>query len=57
MYDVEGKTAVITGAASGMGLAMAWSFAEAGMSVVLADIDDEGLDEAVGRLKIGRAHV
>jgi len=50
VYDVEGKTAVITGAASGMGLAMAWSFAGAGMSVVLADIDDEGLDAAVGRL-------
>ena len=50
MYDVEGKTAVITGAASGMGLAMAWSFAGAGMSVVLADIDDAGLATAVDAL-------
>lgn len=50
MYDVDGKTAVITGAASGMGLAMAWSFAGAGMSVVLADIDDEGLTAAVEAL-------
>jgi len=38
MYDVAGKTAVITGAASGIGLGMAWSFAGAGMQVMLADI-------------------
>lgn len=47
MYDVDGKTAVITGAASGMGLGMARSFATAGMSVVMADIEQERLDEAV----------
>ncbi len=50
MYDVTGKTAVVTGAASGMGLAMAHSFANAGMSVVLADIEQEGLDAAVANL-------
>lgn len=51
MYDVDGKTAVITGGASGMGLGMAWSFANAGMSVVLADIDDARLDGATTALK------
>lgn len=51
MYDVDGKTAVITGAANGMGLGMARSFAAAGMKVVLADIDTEGLAGAVEGLK------
>lgn len=51
MYDVDGKTAVITGAAGGMGLSMARSFANAGMKVVLADIDAERLQTAVDGLK------
>lgn len=50
MYDVNGKTAVVTGAASGMGLAMAHSFAGAGMSVVMADIEAERLQAAVDGL-------
>jgi len=50
MYDVSGKTAVITGAAGGMGLSMARSFATAGMKVVLADIDTDRLTTAVDRL-------
>ena len=50
MYDVNGKTAVVTGAASGMGLAMAHSFANAGMSVVLADIEAARLQTAVDGL-------
>lgn len=55
MYDVAGKTAVITGAASGMGLGMARSFAAADMSVVLADIEQERLDAAVAKL-VGDGH-
>ena len=51
MYDVEGRTAVVTGAASGIGLGMARSFASAGMSVVLADIEEERLDRAVDGLR------
>lgn len=51
MYEVDGKTAVVTGAASGMGLGMAHSFATAGMSVVLADIEADRLDTAVNGLK------
>lgn len=49
--DVDGKVAVVTGAASGMGLAMANTFAAAGMKVVLADIEPEPLAEAVAALE------
>ena len=38
MRELEGKTAIVTGAASGIGLGMARSFAREGMSVVLCDI-------------------
>ena len=38
-----GKIAVVTGAASGIGFALADRFATAGMHVVLADVDDDGL--------------
>lgn len=51
MYDVSDKTAVITGAAGGMGLGMARAFAGAGMKVVLADIDVTRLDAAVEGLR------
>ena len=44
MKDVEGKVAFITGGASGMGLAMARSFAKAGMKVVVADVEDAALE-------------
>ena len=46
MKDVAGKVAFVTGAASGMGLAMAKSFAAAGMKVVLADIEEDALERA-----------
>ncbi len=42
--QVADKTAFITGGASGMGLAMARSFAKAGMKVVVADIEQAALD-------------
>lgn len=47
MENLEGKTAVVTGAASGMGLAFAHRFAQAGMNVVMADIEAPRLTEAV----------
>jgi NAD(P)-dependent dehydrogenase (short-subunit alcohol dehydrogenase family) len=45
-----GKVAVVTGAASGIGLALAERFASAGMHVVLADVDDAGLAAAAEKL-------
>ena len=47
MQDFQGKTAVITGGAGGMGLAFAKKFAQARMNVVLADIEEAALQEAV----------
>ncbi len=46
MQDFENKVAVITGAASGIGLALAHAAARAGMRVVLADVERGPLDEA-----------
>lgn len=46
MKDFKGKVAVITGAASGIGRAMANDFAKRGMHVVLADIQEELVSEA-----------
>ena len=43
METFEGKVAVITGGASGLGLAMAQRFAEAGMNIVIGDIEAEPL--------------
>jgi NAD(P)-dependent dehydrogenase (short-subunit alcohol dehydrogenase family) len=42
-YDFTGQVALVTGASSGMGLATARAFAEAGASVVLADINQAAL--------------
>ena len=47
MDNLQNKIAVVTGAASGMGLAFAHRFARAGMNVVMADIEQPPLDEAV----------
>jgi NAD(P)-dependent dehydrogenase (short-subunit alcohol dehydrogenase family) len=51
MKDLAGKTAVITGAASGMGRAFAERFADAGMNVVLADVEVPRLDEATDSVR------
>jgi NAD(P)-dependent dehydrogenase (short-subunit alcohol dehydrogenase family) len=46
MELAAGKIAVVTGAASGIGLALAKRFADAGLNVGLADVDDDGLSGA-----------
>ena len=51
MREFEGKTAVVTGAASGLGLAFARRFAAEGMNVVLADIKEDALDAQVHQLR------
>jgi len=53
MQELEGKVAVVTGAASGIGLAMATRFAAAGMKVVLADIEAGPVDLAAAALRSG----
>ena len=55
MRDVAGKTAFITGGASGMGLAMARSFAKAGMKVVIADIEQAARDAAQAEFESSNA--
>jgi len=51
MKEFKDKVAVVTGAASGIGRAMAKRFAAEGMKVVLADIEEKALAEAEGVLK------
>ena len=47
MRDLAGKTAFVTGGASGIGLALGRAFAEAGLKVMLADIETDALNNAV----------
>jgi NAD(P)-dependent dehydrogenase (short-subunit alcohol dehydrogenase family) len=48
----DGKTAVITGAASGMGKAVAIAFARAGANVVLADVAIDAGQEAAEQISV-----
>src|SRR5215470_1344717 len=50
MRELAGRTAFVTGAASGIGLALGRAFAEAGMNVMLADIEIDALQAAVKSL-------
>jgi NAD(P)-dependent dehydrogenase (short-subunit alcohol dehydrogenase family) len=54
MLELAGKTAVVTGAASGLGLALARLFVAEGMHVVLADLPGAALDAAVQGFKPGQ---
>ena len=51
MKQLRGRVAVVTGAASGIGLAMATRFAAAGMKLVLADIEAVALQRALAQLQ------
>lgn len=51
MQQLNGRVAVVTGAASGLGLAMARRFAEEGMKVVLSDVEEQALADAAKTLE------
>lgn len=57
MEDLAGKVAVVTGAASGIGLELARAFAAEGMRLVLADVEEAALADAVEGLHAGGADV
>jgi NAD(P)-dependent dehydrogenase (short-subunit alcohol dehydrogenase family) len=50
MHEVEGKTAFVTGGASGIGLGMTRAFAAAGMNVVVADLRPDHIEAALVQL-------
>ena len=51
MKDLAGRTAFVTGAASGIGLGIATALSQAGVKVMLCDIEEEALAKAVEGLK------
>ncbi|MDX2379020.1 MAG: SDR family NAD(P)-dependent oxidoreductase [Acidimicrobiia bacterium] len=51
MFDPRDKVAVVTGGAGGIGLGMARAFTDAGMSVVIADIDADRVETAADTLR------
>ena len=57
LTDLDGRTAVITGAGSGIGRGMAQYAAGAGMNVVVADVERAALDETVGLVHESGAEV
>jgi NAD(P)-dependent dehydrogenase (short-subunit alcohol dehydrogenase family) len=57
MKDLAGKVAFVTGAASGIGLGITTALAQAGVKVMMCDIEKDALDEAVGGLKQTNADV
>ncbi|MFN7054004.1 SDR family NAD(P)-dependent oxidoreductase [Hyphomonas sp.] len=57
MQDLDGKVAFVTGAGSGIGLGIATALAQAGVRVMLCDINKAALDAAVEGLKATNADV
>lgn len=55
--DLRGKTAVVTGAASGIGFALAERFVDEGMQVALADVEEPALVEAAAKLRAAGGNV
>src|SRR5215475_5008123 len=57
MKDLAGKVAFVTGAASGIGLGISTALAQAGVKVMLCDIEDAALAAAIEGLKRTNADV
>ena len=54
--SISGKTAIVTGAANGVGLAIARHFVDKGANVMFADMDDEALTrKSVFKKKVARS--
>ena len=51
MHELKGKVAFVTGAASGIGLGMVKAFLRQGMQVMMADIEEAALQQAVVNLE------
>lgn len=49
-FSIAGKTAIVTGAANGIGLAISRAFAERGANVMMVDMDDKQLSKEAGDL-------
>ncbi|MDD9921763.1 MAG: SDR family oxidoreductase [Boseongicola sp.] len=49
-FSIAGKTAVVTGAANGVGLAIARHFVARGANVIFADMDEEKLNKEIGEI-------
>ncbi|MEO0664188.1 MAG: SDR family NAD(P)-dependent oxidoreductase, partial [Pseudomonadota bacterium] len=49
-FSIAGKTAIVTGAAHGVGLAIGQHFLDAGANVVFADMDEAALKDQIGDL-------
>ena len=59
LFDLAGRVAVVTGAGSGLGAAMATGYAQVGVDVVLADINMEGAEKTRATIEAqgGKAEV
>lgn len=58
LFDLSGRVAVVSGAANGMGRAMALAFAECGADLMLVDIDEAGLGHTAAQIEsLGRRAV
>lgn len=57
MKDLAGKTAFVTGGASGIGLGIATALSQAGVKVMLCDIEQAALDKALAGLRATNADV